>query len=124
MSVSNIPESVKLLLWGKSGGRCQYEGCSKALWRDDLTKAEFNAAYIAHIIADKPTGPRGHSELSEKLSSSALTKWTFFGRRTWDRAKLTSSHYIRNGHNLVIKLICNLKTLFISEGLVWRFKIL
>lgn len=69
MSVSYIPESVKLRLWGKSGGRCQYEGCSKVLWMDDLTKAEFNVAYIAHIIADKPTGPRGHSELSEKLKS-------------------------------------------------------
>jgi len=69
MSVSYIPESVKLRLWGKSGGRCQYEGCSKVLWRDDLTKAEFNVAYIAHIVADKPAGPRGHSELSEKLSS-------------------------------------------------------
>jgi hypothetical protein len=69
MSVSYIPESVKLRLWGKSGGRCQYEGCSKALWMDDLTKAEFNVAYIAHIIADKPTGPRGHSVLSEKLKS-------------------------------------------------------
>ncbi len=69
MSVSYIPESVKLRLWGKSGGRCQYEGCSKALWIDDLTKAEFNTAYIAHIIADKPTGPRGHSELSKKLRS-------------------------------------------------------
>jgi len=69
MSVSYIPESVKLRLWGKSGGRCQYEGCSKALWMDNLTKAEFNVAYIAHIIADKPTGPRGHSELSEELKS-------------------------------------------------------
>lgn len=36
---------------------------------DDLTKAEFNIAYIAHIIADKSTGPRGHPELSEKLKS-------------------------------------------------------
>jgi len=39
------------------------------LWIDDVTKAEFNAAYIAHIIADKPTGPRGHPESSEKLKS-------------------------------------------------------
>lgn len=69
MSISYIPESVKLRLWGKSGGRCQYKGCSKMLWKDDLTKAEFNVAYIAHIIADKPTGPRGHSELSKKLAS-------------------------------------------------------
>lgn len=69
MSVSYIPESVKLRLWGKSGGRCQYEGCSKALWVDQLTKVEFNTAYLAHIIADRATGPRGHAELSEKLKS-------------------------------------------------------
>jgi hypothetical protein len=69
MSVSYIPESIKIRLWGKAGGRCQYEGCSKALWRDELTKAEFNVAYIAHIIADRPNGPRGDDVLSEKLSS-------------------------------------------------------
>jgi hypothetical protein len=34
-----------------------------------LTQAEFNSAYIAHIIADKPTGPRGDAILSEQLKS-------------------------------------------------------
>ncbi|EMI20160.1 hypothetical protein RMSM_02918 [Rhodopirellula maiorica SM1] len=37
------------------------------LYRDKVTKAEFNQAYIAHIIADKPGGPRGDAVLSEKL---------------------------------------------------------
>lgn len=69
MSVSKIAESVKLRLWGKAAGRCQYEGCGKPLWRDDVTQAEFNRAYIAHIIADKPKGPRGHAVLSKKLRS-------------------------------------------------------
>lgn len=67
MSVSSIPNWVKLCLWGKAGGRCQYDGCNHALYRDDVTKAEFNSAYIAHIIADKPDGPRGDPMLSEKL---------------------------------------------------------
>lgn len=69
MSISNIPVTVKIRLWGKTGGRCQYEGCNKPLWLDTLTKAEFNTAYIAHIIADIPTGPRGHPELSKKLKA-------------------------------------------------------
>jgi len=60
---------VKFRLWGKAGGRCQYEGCNKPLWIDGLTKAEFNIAYLAHIIADKPDGPRGHPVLSEKLKT-------------------------------------------------------
>ena len=67
MSVTKIPERIKLLLWGKTGGRCEYEGCNELLWQDPLTKFEFNAAYIAHIIADKPTGPRGDPVLSRQL---------------------------------------------------------
>jgi hypothetical protein len=69
VSVTAIPEQVKLRLWAKAAGRCQYEGCNKPLWLDSLTKAEFNVAYLAHIIADKPDGPRGHNVLSEKLKS-------------------------------------------------------
>lgn len=69
MSVSYIPEKVKIRLWGKAAGRCQYEGCNKPLWLDTLTKAEFNTAYIAHIISDKPDGPRRDPQLSEKLKN-------------------------------------------------------
>lgn len=67
MSVTYIPERTKFILWGKAAGRCQYKGCSKQLYLDSLTKAEFNSAYIAHIIGDKPGGPRGHKKLSDKL---------------------------------------------------------
>lgn len=69
MSVSDIPEKIKIRLWGKAAGRCQYDGCNTPLWIDSLTKAEFNTAYIAHIIADKPDGPRGDAVLSEKLKA-------------------------------------------------------
>ena len=69
MSVSHIPVKVKIRLWGKAAGHCQYEGCPERLWLDSLTKVEFNTAYIAHIIADKPTGPRGHPVHSEQLKS-------------------------------------------------------
>ena len=69
MSVSYIPDPVKFRLWGKAAGRCQYRGCNTALYSDALTKAEFNSAYIAHIVADKPDGPRGDAELSPKLGA-------------------------------------------------------
>ncbi len=67
MSVSYIPEWTKLCLWGKAGGRCEYRGCNRALYRDEVTQAEFNSAYIAHIIGDKENGPRGHPVLSKQL---------------------------------------------------------
>lgn len=67
MSISYIPEKAKIRLWGQAAGRCEYDGCNEPLWLDTLTKAEFNTAYIAHIIADRPDGPRGDPELSELL---------------------------------------------------------
>jgi hypothetical protein len=69
MSVSYVPEKVKLRVWGKAAGRCQYEGCNKSLWLDPLTLAEFNIAYLAHIVADKPDGPRGDPVRSEQLKA-------------------------------------------------------
>lgn len=68
MSVSSIPLDVRYRLWGKAAGRCQYRGCNTPLWIDELTKAEFNSAYLAHIIADKPDGPRGDAKLSPLLN--------------------------------------------------------
>ncbi|WP_241776685.1 hypothetical protein [Bacillus pseudomycoides] len=59
---------VRYRLWGKAAGRCQYRGCNTPLWIDGLTKAEFNSAYLAHIIADKPDGPRGDVQLSPLLN--------------------------------------------------------
>ena len=67
MSKTKIPEKIKILLWGKAAGRCEYEGCNKSLWFDSTTKFEFNTAYIAHIIADAPDGPRGDPILSPQL---------------------------------------------------------
>lgn len=68
MSKTSIPNKVSNLLWAKSAGRCQYEGCNKVLYEDILTKHSYNSAYIAHIVADSEKGPRGDKELSNKLS--------------------------------------------------------
>ncbi|MCX6132629.1 MAG: SAVED domain-containing protein [Ignavibacteriales bacterium] len=69
MSVTSISQANKLILWGKAAGRCEYDGCNKSLYIDGLTKYEFNQAYIAHILADEPGGPRGDAVLSPKLKN-------------------------------------------------------
>lgn len=69
MSISYIPQAVRMSLWLKAAGRCQFRGCNDPLWIDGLTQSEFNSAYIAHIIADSPEGPRGDVLLSEKLKA-------------------------------------------------------
>ena len=65
-----VPEKTKLLLWGKAAGRCEYDGCNTLLYRDTTTAAEFNIAYIAHIIAASADGPRGDAVLSPQLKDN------------------------------------------------------
>ncbi|HUG16212.1 MAG TPA: SAVED domain-containing protein [Thermomicrobiales bacterium] len=60
---------MQLDIWLHAGGRCEYPGCTTPLWKDELTLAKMNKAYLAHIIADIPTGPRGHPTLSEQLKT-------------------------------------------------------
>lgn len=64
----DIPEKIKTRLWLLAGGRCQYEGCNEPLWRDELTMAEMNAAFIAHIIDVNPQTHRYDPVLSKKLA--------------------------------------------------------
>jgi hypothetical protein len=59
MSKTTIPEKTKNLLWAQAAGRCQYKNCNEVLYQDLLTKRKMNKSYVAHIIADEPTGPRG-----------------------------------------------------------------
>ena len=68
MSKTTIPPKVVLKLWIRSGGRCQFCGCNEILYRDELTQAQMNKAYIAHIVADSPGGERGDVILSPQLA--------------------------------------------------------
>jgi len=69
MSVTNISQKIRNLLWAVSAGRCEYQGCNKTLYIDILTKRNYNQSYIAHIVADSQNGPRGDRELSEILKN-------------------------------------------------------
>jgi len=71
VSKSKVPEKVRYLLWAKSAGRCEFNGCNKPLWRDGLTKIEMNFADVAHIIGDSPKGPRGDVILSKDYCNDA-----------------------------------------------------
>lgn len=54
-------------LWAKAAGRCEYDGCNKLLYKDDLTSTEINSAFVAHIVAASPDGPRGDETQSAML---------------------------------------------------------
>lgn len=65
-----IPEQTVRQLWGQAAGRCEFRGCNKLLYRDDLTKLRSNLATLAHIVAFRPDGPRGDGIRSGQLETS------------------------------------------------------
>lgn len=64
------------MLYAHAAGRCQFEGCNKSVFLDDLTMREFNKSNVAHIVASSPKGARGHAirshQLSDKLENLML----------------------------------------------------
>lgn len=70
MSTTSIPAKIINQLLVKSAGRCQFRGCNKSLYKDLITKRNFNQSYIAHIVADEPCGPRGDAIRSKLLAQN------------------------------------------------------
>lgn len=68
MHRKHILETVKLQLWVKSAGRCEFKGCNTPVWHNGLTLSEGNFAEVAHIIGSSKDGPGGTEE-SEELQT-------------------------------------------------------
>jgi hypothetical protein len=70
-AAASISERNRLILWTRSGGRCQYVGCNADLLGDIVSGTKsLNRAYIAHIIAAAPDGPRGDPVRSPLLADN------------------------------------------------------
>ena len=61
-------ENTIRMLCGRAAGMCEFEGCGKRLFYDNVTGAEFNNSFVAHIVASSQNGPRGDKILSAQLS--------------------------------------------------------
>ena len=69
MSSTRIPARTKILLAGRAAGRCEYSGCNEELTEDQLTRRTDHFGAFAHIVADKPGGPRGDVVRSPQLAN-------------------------------------------------------
>lgn len=63
-----ISESTAFLVWHAAASRCMYRGCSEDLGITALTTKKAARAYLAHIVASDPNGPRGDIATSHNLS--------------------------------------------------------
>ncbi|MGE4431414.1 MAG: SAVED domain-containing protein [Sphingobium sp.] len=71
MAKTKAPQKVQSALWARAAGRCQYRGCNQDLV-GDLISGNDDAlfGFIAHIVADSATGPRGDPVRSPRLAKS------------------------------------------------------
>ena len=58
-----IRDLMRLLLFVRAGGRCEFDGCNEYLLAHPLTLTPGNFAQMAHIVAFREQGPRGKSPL-------------------------------------------------------------
>jgi hypothetical protein len=63
----SIPDQIQRELWGRAAGRCEFRGCNKLLYKDNLTQQRSNLSVISHIVAYSPDGPRGDPVRSKQL---------------------------------------------------------
>jgi SMODS-associated and fused to various effectors sensor domain/HNH endonuclease len=66
--VRAVPHLVRLILFVRAGGRCEFDGCNKYLLEHDITLKEGNFAQVAHIVAFRPDGPRGEEKRPSKIN--------------------------------------------------------
>lgn len=65
----NVTGKPLNLVWARSAGRCQLDGCNEDLTRHLVVGSRTaNKAYIAHIIGSSADGPRGDPERSKELA--------------------------------------------------------
>jgi len=67
----HIKESVRYFLWGRSAGRCEFDGCNELLWKSSLTQEEVNLAEAGHIYSFNAGGPRGNKGIKKTKINDA-----------------------------------------------------
>ena len=114
MSTTPISSQVRFALVARAGGRCEFKNCNKRIDEDELTRRLSKTGVYAHIVADKPDGPRGDPirsrQLADKIENLMLLCRTCHERidgREWARYPETLLlEYKRDHEERVERLLC------------------
>jgi len=66
----SIPDHTVFELWSKAGGRCEFRGCNKELWQEDLTCRKVINSNIAHIV---PWSPNDKNKRCDPVRAELLS---------------------------------------------------
>lgn len=58
-----VPDLTRLLLFVRSGGRCELDGCNEYLLEHHVTRGTGVYGQMAHVVAFRSNGPRGGGQL-------------------------------------------------------------
>ena len=67
----DIPDHTVFELWSKAGGRCEFRGCNKELWQENLTCRKVINSNIAHIV---PWSPNDKNKRCDPARAELLAK--------------------------------------------------
>ena len=62
----NISRNIERLLWTCAAGRCEFNGCNRALYKSSVTGETVNISEKAHIYSFSKGGPRGWGPFGSK----------------------------------------------------------
>jgi hypothetical protein len=74
MAVPKTREPVRYLLWAKTAGRCQFDGCNALLYQDDHTQIEgnFGVPTLSEVQAARPAVTTANDFNVQRSSRSTL----------------------------------------------------
>jgi hypothetical protein len=62
----HIKREAERELWARAAGRCEFDGCNRAVFKSPVTQEQVNISEKAHIYSFSEKGPRGHGPLTKK----------------------------------------------------------
>lgn len=62
----NVWKATEVMLWGRAGGRCEFNGCNRPVWKNVTTQEPVNIAQKAHIYSFSVGGPRGNKGIDPR----------------------------------------------------------
>ncbi len=126
----NIPDNIKLKVWNDSGGRCEFRGCNKPLWYNELTLSDANFGKLAHIIGASKDGPRGGSKSEDlQISPDNIMLLCQTCHDEIDNSQLSQLYpvkllqEIKKEHETRIKTVTEIKNVSKTEILIFKANI-
>ena len=107
-----VTEATILKLYVAAGGRCSFPGCPAYVMEEPLTTKPARLGNVAHIVGEKPKGPRGNDPLPmarradlDNLILMCSPHHAFIDKReNWDEYSVERLREFKRRHEALVKI--------------------